>query len=145
MSEGDLHKRLVQGLVTHVRQRRSGSWNLFLDSRNDSEYFASCPTLGSACPDLYAREHLVNHLVVGEAKTALDLENSHTEKQLIEYFSHLSKQNSSELIMAVPLMCVGAAHRLCRAARTKCLVEKVPFEITGWMFGATPKYEVWRG
>jgi hypothetical protein len=135
----------VQGLVAHVRQRRSGSWNLFLDSRNDSEFFACSPTLGSACPDLYAREHVGNHLVVGEAKTALDLENSHTEKQLMEYFSHLAEQNSSEFIMAVPLMCAGAAHRLCRAARTKCLVEKVPFEITGWMFGVEPRYEVWRG
>jgi hypothetical protein len=145
MSESDLHKRLVSGLVAHVRQRRSRSWQVFLDSRDDAEVYACPPLLGSACPDLYARENLINHLVIGEAKTALDLENAHTEKQLAEYFSHLLEQNSSELIMAVPLMCVGAAHRLCRAAKAKVAGEKVPFEITGWMFGAKPRYEVWRG
>jgi hypothetical protein len=118
---------------------------VFLDSRDDPEVYACPPLLGAACPDLYARENLVNHLVIGEAKTALDLENSHTEKQLIEYFSHLSEQKSSEFIMAVPLMCAGAAHRLCRAARAKSAIETIPFEITGWMFGAKSKYEVWRG
>ena len=96
MSESDLHKRLVHGLVAHVRQRLSRSWQVFLDLRDDPEVYVCPPLLGSACPDLYARENVLNHLIIGEAKTALDLENSHTEKQLLEYFSTSWSRRSSE-------------------------------------------------
>jgi hypothetical protein len=144
MAETDLHKRLVRSLASLVRQRRSGSWFLFVDAID--ERCEGCPPIvGSSCPDLYARENPNNYLIIGEAKTARDLDNPHTEQQLGEYFTHLTAQASGELIVAVPLLCAGAAHRLCRVAKAKFNAENVPFEITGWMFGPKPTCGVWRG
>ena len=145
MGETDLHRRLVQGLASLLKKRRSGSWFLFLDGKDFSESQGCPPILGSVCPDLYARENSGNYLIIGEAKTARDLDNEHTERQLCEYFAHLAAQDSGELLMAVPLLAAGAAHRLCRSAKVKASAEDIPFEITGWMFGRQAAHEVWRG
>ena len=107
-----------------------------------------CPftILRSVCPDLYARENVAPHVVIGEAKTSRDLDNLHTDKQLYEYFVHLSTEPSGELLLAVPLMSAGAAHRLCRAARARVGCGTVPFEVMGWLFGPNKAIcEVWRG
>jgi hypothetical protein len=144
MGETELHRRLARSLASLVRARRSGSWFLFLDVSD--EVSEGCPPiLGTSCPDLYARETPDSHLVIGEAKNSRDLDNLHTEKQFGEYFAHLAAQESGELIVAVPLLSAGAAHRLCRIAKAKVGSKKVPFEITGWMFGPSPTYEAWRG
>lgn len=144
MGETDLHRRLVLSLASLIRERRSGSWFLFLDA-TDEDSQGCPPILGSSCPDLYAREIPNSHLVIGEAKTSRDLDNPHTEKQLGEYFHHLATQDSGELIVAVPLFSAGAAHRLCRVAKAKAGTVTVPFEITGWVFGPKPRCGVWRG
>jgi hypothetical protein len=146
MPESALHRELVSRLRSAVQVRRSGSWFLFLDA-NDGIASEGCPPiLGSVCPDLYARENPGHHVVIGEAKTSRDLDNLHTEKQLYEYFLHLSNEPSGELLLAVPLMSVGAAHRLCRAARAQVGCEVVPFEVMGWLFGVNKALcEVWRG
>jgi hypothetical protein len=146
MPESALHRELVSRLVSAVQARRSGSWFLFVDS-NDGNVSEGCPPiLRSVCPDLYARENRGRHVVIGEAKTSRDLDNLHTEEQLYEYFLHLSNESSGELLVAVPLMSVGAAHRLCRAARARVGCGVVPFEVMGWLFGPNRALcEVWRG
>jgi len=47
--------------------------------------------------------------------------------------------------MAVPFLSAGTAHRLCRAARISASAARIPFEVTGWMFGKEIACEVWRG
>lgn len=146
MPESVLHRQLVGHLTSCVRSRRSGSWFLFVDSNTEDVSEGCPPILRSVCPDLYARENVVRHVVIGEAKTARDLDNLHTEKQLYEYFRHLAEEESGELLLAVPLICAGAAHRLCRAARSRAGCPSVPFEILGLMLGTKKAIcEVWRG
>src|SRR5262249_34533249 len=94
MPESDLHKRLVTALASLVRKRRSSSWFLFVDSGVQHPSDGCSPILGCARPDVYARENVSHHVIIGEAKTACDLDNSHTERQLFEYFRHLSGQQS---------------------------------------------------
>jgi len=94
MAESELHRQLVSGLASLVRQRRSGSWFLFADSNRDPSSQGCPPTLRSVCPDIYARENFVNYVVIGEAKTTRDLDNLHTQRQLIEYFTHLAGEES---------------------------------------------------
>jgi prolyl oligopeptidase PreP (S9A serine peptidase family) len=86
------------------------------------------------------------HVVIGEAKTPLDLENMHTEKQLEIYFQHISKQASGHIELAVSLSCAGAAHALCRAARHRTSTS-VPFRVSGWLFGpgGMSFHEAWNG
>lgn len=146
MPESTLHRELVNRLAAAVRLRRSGSWFLFVDS-NDGNVSEGCPPiLRSVCPDLYARENVGSHVVIGEAKTSRDLDNVHTEKQLYEYFLHLSDEPSGELLLSVPMMSAGAAHRLCRAARARVGCGGVPFEVMGWLFGPNKAMsEIWRG
>jgi hypothetical protein len=142
MSEGTLHRRLVQALVQSLDG--GARWFLFVDG--DAVHCDGCPPkLSAVRPDVYARADSTKHVVIGEAKTAGDLENEHTLRQLTAYFEHLSENRSSELRLAVPFMSAGQAHRMCRMARLAAGCNHVPFEVWGWMFGRKTISQVWRG
>jgi len=143
MSEGHLHKRLVQSLLVHLRNK-GGKWFLFVDG--DDTHSSGCPPqLELVRPDLYARENESRHVVIGEAKIATDIENDHTALQLATYFEHLAGEQSSELIIAVPYLSAGLAYRICRSLRRKVACEQIPFEIGGWLYGPATYSQFWRG
>jgi hypothetical protein len=144
MSESSLHRLLVQGIVQSLQGREDTRWFLFVDG--DSTRSHGCPPqLSDVRPDVYARAEASGQLVVGEAKTAGDLENDHTIRQLEAYFKHLASHSSCELWLAVPFMYAGQAHRLCRMVRATAGCGHVPFEVSGWMFGRKTISKVWRG
>jgi hypothetical protein len=145
MPESDLHRQLVLSLGDLIRQRRSGSWIMFLDCEPNIEYDGCPPMLDTVRPDIYARERHVSHVVIGEAKTSKDIDNPHTEGQLAAYFDHLSDLPSAELVLAVPYLFAGTAHRLCRSLKIRKGYKHIPFEIGGWMFGSRTICEIWRG
>lgn len=145
MSEGAVHRRLVQVLSMRIRLGRSQSWMLFVDGGSRLDTDGCPPSLERVRPDVYARENVTKHVIIGEAKTAKDLDNDHTLHQLVAYFQHLALQQSGELVMAVPFHLAGAAHRLCNLARRLSGAPTVPFVITGWMFGSQVACEAWDG
>jgi len=101
--------------------------------------------LGDSRPDIYALDSQTKHVIIGEAKSAKDIENLHTERQLSNYFSHLAECPTGELLIAVPYVCAGTAHRLCLSTRKKLGLGHVPFEISGWFLGTKPYVETWNG
>ena len=143
MPESNLHRRLVQSLVASVEGRHQ-DWFLFVDG--DYSRSNGCPPqLETVRPDLFARARETRHVVIGEAKTTFDLETTHTAVQLDTYFRYLALERSGELILAVPYLCAGLAHRVCRRIRLAAGVGAVPFEISGWMYGSSTIQRAWRG
>ena len=88
--------------------------------------------LGDYRPDVYAVERESRRTIIGEAKTADDIDNNHTRRQLAAYFEHLAQSPSGEIWMAVELMSGGTAHRVCRAVRRGVGTGQISFVITGW-------------
>ena len=84
-------------------------------------------------------------VLLGEAKTPGDIDNRHTRSQLAVYFEHLLREAYGEIWMAVPLTSAGTALRVCRSVRSCLDATQVPLVITGWLLGAKPFVEVWRG
>jgi hypothetical protein len=60
------------------------------------------PKLGAFRPDLYAANAPTTRVIVGEAKTAVDLETSHSRQQLVAFLKHLALYPGSTLVLAVP-------------------------------------------
>ena len=144
MAETELHRKLVKGLAGIVRKREEYSWLLFIDGEDDCSH--GCPPqLALLRPDLYARDDRSGHVVIGEAKTAFDIENDHTAAQLDAYFRHLSTHRSGELLIAVSLLHAGLAYRFCNVIRNQAGCRHVPFQVSGWMFGPRTFSRVWHG
>jgi len=145
MPEGDTHRQLVQHLTRAVMSRRPGPMSVFNDGQSLFLGGAPPPALGDSRPDIYALDSQTKHVIIGEAKSAKDIENLHTERQLSNYFSHLAECPTGELLIAVPYVCAGTAHRLCLSTRKKLGLGHVPFEISGWFLGTKPYVETWNG
>lgn len=106
---------------------------------------ATPPLLSGYRPDLYAVECDTRRVLLGEAKTPGDIDNRHTRSQLAVYFEHLLRDVRGEIWVAVPLTSAGTALRVCRSVRSRLGATQVPIVITGWLLGAKPFVEVWRG
>jgi hypothetical protein len=143
--EGDAHRELVRLLSRRIAGDAPGAWASFIDGIHFDARAGIPPLLGDHRPDVYAVERLSRRTIIGEAKTADDIDNGHTRRQLAAYFEHLAQGSAGEVWMAVPMMSGGAAHRVCRAARASVGADQIPFVITGWLFGPKPVVETWHG
>jgi hypothetical protein len=144
MAEGPLHRALVQALTDHLRSEFTNECVILSDCK-DRLVAGLPPQLGEVRPDFYSREYGSAHVVIGEAKIERDLDNTHTEKQVRSYLEHLAEQDSGELVLAVPLLAAGTAHRVCRSVRKELGLEHIPFRVTGWLVGQHSVCETWHG
>ena len=72
------------------------------------------PIIDGYIPDLYARLHGKAGEIIGEAKTAGDLDNAHTLEQLTAFLWACSRSDQSLFVFAVPWHCERAAKNLIR-------------------------------
>ena len=145
MPEGDTHRQLVEHLSNSVKLRRGGMLCVYIDGVRPFLGKGPPPALGDIRPDIYAIDEVTKHIIIGEAKSASDIDNDHTEKQLTGYFEHLASRPSGELVIAVPFCSAGTAHRLCLSTRNKLGLKHISFEISGWFLGRKPFSQVWYG
>lgn len=97
----------------------------------ETSYGNHPPSIGNYIPDLYIKSA---RLIIGEAKTAHDIETKHSREQYAEYLRHLSQYQDSLFIMAVPWDCVPLAKSLIRSIQNKAaakhaqtvFIEKLP-------------------
>lgn len=144
MAEGDLHRQLVDHLYAYMNRMSTSKLSCFVDS--SAHWPAETPPLLDGYrPDVYAVEHDTRRILLGEAKTPGDIDNQHTRSQLTVYFSHVLQEPCGEVWIAVPLTSAGTALRVCRAVRSRLGAGQVPLVITGWLLGAKPFVEIWRG
>ena len=73
------------------------------------------PAIDGHCPDFYCESRERQETLLGEAKTAHDLEARHTRDQLAAYLRYLAPLGNGILIIAVPWRCVPSAKSLVRS------------------------------
>ena len=103
MGESATHIGLLTTLVEYVRTNAKNVQQLAL--LHDHPGMNGCdkpPKLGSYRPDLYATDAPTTSVIVGEAKTARDLETTHSKEQIRSFLRHLAMYPGSQLILAVP-------------------------------------------
>jgi len=132
MGVSDIHINLVKELGIWVKQNclPSEHHSMLLDLP-ETTLGNNPPIIGGFIPDLYMKS---NRVIIGEAKTAGDLERQHTKDQLSAYIKHLNQQHESILIIAVPWYRVPLAKSIVRnllkrldATRiTAVFLEKLP-------------------
>ncbi len=93
MAESNKHTALVHIIIDHIQ--RSFADKLALAILNDlsTARHAEKPSrIGGFVPDVYAFDAPLTTVIIGEAKTADDLETEHSQKQLIAFLSFLGQQ-----------------------------------------------------
>jgi hypothetical protein len=83
------------------------------------------PRIGGYTPDLFCQPCGRYETLIGEAKTAHDLERNHTEQQLDAFLRYCALFEFSLMVMAVPWDNVPLARWLLRDAQRRCGAEHV--------------------
>lgn len=144
MSESDQHRSLVQALAWEISE--SSLWQnppiLYCDIQ-DGATIDMPPIIGNNRPDVFARDLSEGIIVIGEAKTANDIDNQHTFDQLISFFDYLCSQAQGELWMGVPWLSAGTALRVCKQLRKRASAQHIPIRVLSFMVGNTSIKRVW--
>ncbi|MDP1664243.1 MAG: hypothetical protein Q8L79_03875 [Methylobacter sp.] len=145
MSESDHHRRLVQALAREISA--DAIWCnppiVYCDIQNGIALDVP-PIIGNNRPDVFARDLATAALIIGEAKTANDIDNQHTFDQLASFFDYLRSQQQGELWMGVPWLNAGTAIRVCAHMRKKTAAQHVPIRVLSFMIGDTHIRRAWR-
>ena len=103
MPESLSHISLVQSLVRWVGDNlMGGNRGLILVDSPDATAKQKPPRIGGFVPDLYVPDGLGSRMVIGEAKTARDLEREHSLEQIKAFLLECSHHGGSVFVMAVP-------------------------------------------
>ena len=87
---------------------------VFTDSISSESRTKRPPSIAGYVPDAYVALNELGRVVIGEAKSLADLENSHTEAQVTEFLRRCGMAEGSAFILAVP----WPVERLARALLT---------------------------
>ena len=121
MPESAEHSDLVAILHSYIADRFCGGWEERV--LTDSEGSASPkrpPPIEGYVPDAYVMLNEQGQVVIGEAKSIGDLENSHTEAQVAAFLRRCGMVEGSAFILAVP----WPIERLARALLTNYRVRE---------------------
>jgi len=147
MSESDHHRCLVRALAYEIAD--GAVWGrtpmIYCDLFDTIEGTCLPPLINGSRPDVFARDLGASLSIIGEAKTANDIDNPHTCEQLISFFDYLGHLPSAELWMGVPWLCAGTAMRICTHARARSSAPNVVIRVVAFMMGRTTFKRVWRG
>lgn len=145
MSESDHHRGLVKELAGDIAG--DARWLkppiIYIDLHEGTSG-APPPVIGENRPDVYARDLTTGRAIIGEAKTAGDIDNLHTCDQLSSYFQHLYSQSEGELWIAVPWMSAGTALRVGKLVRQQTKAYSIPICVVAYMIGPTTVRRIWR-
>ena len=103
MSESASHRKLVASLVAWAAQTYlDGDAGSILVDSSVSREGARPPSIHGYIPDVFIGSCGKCDLLIGEAKTARDLENRHTRAQLTAFLRRCALEPKSTFVMAVP-------------------------------------------
>jgi hypothetical protein len=110
--ESAQHIRLVERLVETVKSRYQTPQGIIILADHHTFGENQPPTVGGFKPDLFAQDLSATFRVIGEAKTANDLKDERSAKQIAAFLDHLSLYSNSSLYLAVPWLVKGKANNL---------------------------------
>jgi len=103
VSESESHTKLVKALVTWICiNHLNGDPGYILADLPENPPSKKPPVINNFIPDVFVPDSSGTAFIIGEAKTARDVENRHTKSQLEAFLHRCSLANNSILIMAVP-------------------------------------------
>jgi len=125
MGESQVHIQLVQRIVGHVRSEFPNSclcvlWDLPESIRNEKP-----PAINGHQPDVFAEDTPPTFTLIGEAKTAADLETEHSKLQFRAYLSYLKLRPRPLLVIATPWYAKNSARTIVSAAKREAEAEQV--------------------
>lgn len=100
--ETSAHTRLVERLISHVREKHKPPRGLLMLADHHSFGNSRPPQIGGYTPDLFASDLPATFEVVGEAKTMADLETSRSQRQILAFLDYLSVRHGSSFYLVVP-------------------------------------------
>jgi hypothetical protein len=145
MSEGAVHARLVKVLLQTIVYEFDGDTSFIWADQPADRRLLPTFAIGDMRPDLYARDQSASRTIIGEAKSANDVDTLHTRAQLKEFFEHLASERDGMLWIAVPLARAGEAFRVARGVRSSTGMHHVKFVVSGWLLGPTDVEQRWHG
>ena len=104
MPESARHARLVEAIVAHAERRLGKVTDILL--REDAVRplrGERPPKLAGFTPDVYATDVPTTMTLVGEAKTATDLETKHSRAQITAFLEYLAHTPGGLFVLAVPV------------------------------------------
>ena len=103
MSESSIHTNLVKLLAKWIIELLppEDSSHMLIDIPENPPQ-KKPPKLYEFVPDIFVSNTSRYAFVIGEAKTATDIDNNHTIEQLTAFLKKCSESNNSLLVMAVP-------------------------------------------
>jgi len=115
MGESETHMRLVASLVDWVAHTYCADEadSILVDSPS-TRAGSRPPIIAGFVPDVYVAAPPGPLLVVGEAKTACDIDRRHTREQLAAFLNWCTWKEGSILILAVPWRYVRCAEGVLR-------------------------------
>ena len=104
MPESSRHARLVQAIVAHAEHRLGKVTDILV--REDAvrpRRGERPPKLAGFTPDVYATDVPTTKTLVGEAKTAADLETKHSRAQIAAFLEYVAHTPGGLFVLAVPV------------------------------------------
>lgn len=113
MGESEQHMSLVRILDAWVRaQSSSTDWVCVFADLPETPPREKPPLVDGFRPDIWAEDIPRTFTLLGEAKTASDLETEHSTNQLRAFLQFLSLQSAPHLVIATPLRARASARSL---------------------------------
>ena len=128
VSESTKHNQLVEKLLLWINQNYP-SWNgmpVVITADHTPKYEGRRPPkIGEAVPDVYATSLPMAFCIIGEAKTTVDLETGHSQRQMACFLEYLRFQEHSWFVLATPWNLINTARNITRALVRKVEAENV--------------------
>ena len=104
MPESARHARLVEAIVAHAEHRVGKFTDILV--REDAvrpRRGERPPRVSGFTPDVYATDVPTTMTLIGEAKTAADLDTKHSRAQIAAFLQHLAHTPGGLFVLAVPV------------------------------------------
>ncbi|TAL38634.1 MAG: hypothetical protein EPN93_03935 [Spirochaetes bacterium] len=116
MSVSSTHTFYVKELIKWLQQGNDGGLEYFIHCDISNLNLGNQPPrIDGFIPDVYAKARFGERIIIGEAKTLMDVESRHSKNQYISYLKHCSCFASSALLLAVPWTMVNCVKGLLKA------------------------------
>ena len=118
MSESSKHAELVGIIVEYIRREHTHTTAMGILDDLTGPLRAERPSkIGGFVPDVHAFDAPLTTVIIGEAKTAADLETEHSLNQIKAFMLYLSHQRAGIFILAVPWQVKRRGSSLIEAVR----------------------------
>ena len=122
MAESQLHRNYVASIVEWIHTRRNPNSNLIILTDDGTGRPQSKPQkINGYFPDVFAKAPGSSEVIIGEAKTANDLERPHTERQIAAFLTYIEVVGGGTLVVAVPWFRAVSARELINDHMTSIL------------------------